>query len=241
MGYLWADCLESWMDTVLTTREGRIEYLRGRLQERDIAVEEVWDYLALAHQPMTGMQMQHLASFIDSPDLPHFWSLVDWWSPVPDKPATLSTPTIQAFCWHVNHAPGTEPVTFNKAMFQFYQRAVAYLQANDIDPQNPGETADERKRRRNRARMATVRGHRKVPDKVLKDDEALSAQVRGLEAQIDQLKLEAAEVDTNLKAEVIRFQEQMIAASNRRKGAAEEFKNRIEQLRTEILNLTNKQ
>ena len=232
----------STVPTHLTSADAaqRIEFLRTRLTERDVTVEEVWDYIALNHQPPVGQQMQPLARFVTEADLPNFWWLHDWWAPVVDKPTTLPTPTIIQFCWYVNHTPGSPAVSFNDALAQWYNRAVAHCKMHDMDPTNPGETAEERKRRRNRERMAKVRGHRAVPEKDLKHDEALLAQVRGLEGQCELLKKEAAEIDAELKMRVLGHQQRMLEASEERKTKAAEFKLRIDTLRQEIRSLTTK-
>jgi hypothetical protein len=209
--------------------------------ERDVTVEEVWDYICLNHQPNAGMAMQPLARFVSQADIGHFWGLHDWWAPVENKPPVLPTPLISQFCWYVNHAENAQPVTFMDAMVQFYNRCVAYCNAEGIDPANPGETADERRRRRNRERMAGVRGHRKVPDKVIKHDETLASTVRMLEAQCEELKAEAKAKDDELSDEVKVHQLLMIQASELRKRTKEDFKQRIEGLRAEIRNLTQKQ
>lgn len=219
----------------------RLEYLRTRITERDVVVEDVWDYLALNHAPHAGMQNQNLADFIKEQDLVSFWWLHDWWAPVQDKPATLPVPTIAQFCWNIAYAPGAEPITFDAALQQFYHRARAYCVANDMDPNNPGETAEERRKRRNRERMAAVRAHRRVPDKVVEHDEALAAQVRGLEQECEALKAEADRQDSYLKEQTKEHQRLMMESSAKRKEVAADFKARIENLRNEIRNLTTKE
>lgn len=219
----------------------RIEFLRARLAERDVTVEEVWDYIALQHQPHAGMQMQPLARFITEQDVANFWMLHDWWAPVAEKPSTLQGPTIIQFCWYVNHTPGAPPVTFYDAMLQWHKRATDWCRTVDLDPNNPGESAEERRRRRNRERMAKVRQHRPVPEKALKHDEALLAQVRGLESECERLKHEAKATDEEYRQRVIGHQQRMLEASEDRKSKAAEFKLRIDTLRQEIRSLTNKQ
>lgn len=219
----------------------RLEHLRTRLGERDVTVEEVWDFLILNHQPPSNMVMQPLASFVTQQDLANFWSLYDWWAPVEKKPTTLPTPSIHQFCWNVNHAPNTPPVTFNDAMHQTYNRCVAWLRENNIDIVNPGESADARRKRLNRERMAATRAHRKVPDKLLKGNEPLAQQVRELERQRDNLKLDAKSTDDLLGEEVKRHQDAMNDAARRRREAKADFKDRIENLSAEIAQLIAKQ
>lgn len=219
----------------------RLEHLRTRLGERDVTVEEVWDYLILNHQPPVNMVMQQLASFVTQEDLAHFWWLHDWWKDVPDKPNTLPTPSINQFCWSVNHTPGAPPVTFKDAMVQTYNRSVAWLRSNNLDIIAPGESKDARAKRLNRERMAATRAHRKVPDKLLKNNEALSVQVRELERQRDQLKEDAKDADDLLGQEVKRHQEAMNDAAQRRREAKADYKMRIENLSAEIAQLIAKQ
>jgi len=218
-----------------------LEVLRHRLTERDVTIQEIHRYLELNHQPHQGMVSQLYHTFVTPQDIPQFWWLFDWWDPVRDKPIALPSPTIIQFCWYVNHTPGAPAVTFNEAMQQFYQRCVAHCKLHDLDPANPGESAEERKRRRNRERMAKVRGHRSVPQKAIKHDETLAAQVRGLEAQCDLLKNEAKAIDEQLRLEVLGHQTAMMDASQRRKTTAQDFKDRIEVIRAEINSLIAKQ
>jgi hypothetical protein len=224
----------------MTTQAERIEQLRERLLEPDVQVEDVWDYLALQHQPHQGMVMQNLADFVTKEDIANFFWLRNWWEPVLNKPNNLPTPTIMQFCWFINHTPGAPPVTFDMALKQFYERAVNHCKLNDIDPANPGETAEERRKRRNRERMAAVRGHRRVPDKELKGKEALELEVRALEAQCEQLKNAAKVEDEQLRHAVVEHQQAMMAASDKRKAVAADYKSRIEGIRGQILSLTQK-
>jgi hypothetical protein len=226
---------------VIIVPDRDLEVLRHRLTERDVTIQEVHAYIQLQHRPVQGQAQQFLADFVTAQDLVSFWQLYDWWAPVPDKPATLPVPSIIHFCWNVNYTPSTVPVTFMAAMHQWYGRAVAWLKQVDRDVVNPGESAEERTRRRNRERMAKVRGHRPVNKKSIAHDEVLSAQVRDLEAQCEMLKQTAAEDDTRLKEDVLGYQKRMIDASEERKRVASEHKERIEKLRTEIRSLITKQ
>lgn len=223
---------------MIIVQDRELEILRHRLTQRDVTVAEVHQYIQFQHTPMNGQVQQFLADFVSQQDLDNFWGLHDWWAPVPDKPTTLPLPSIIQFCWYVNYMPGTEPIDFNKAMFQFYNRAVEWLKLHNIDPQNPGETPEERRKRRNRERMAQVRGHRKVPEKQLKHDEGLLAQVRGLEAQIELLKQESKAKEEEIHAQVLGHQQRMMEASDRKKRTVQEYKARIETLQAEIRGLT---
>lgn len=221
--------------------EGRIEYLRARLLEPDVDIQDVWDYCALQHQPNPGMEMQSLASFVDEQALANFHWLHSWWAPVPDKPTTLPTPTIMQFCWYINHSPGAAPVTFDMALQQFHARCIQHCKTQGVDPDNPTESADERRKRRNRERMAATRGHRRTPERLIKHDEALAAQVRGLESECDAIKLQAKDQDEQWREVVLGHQTAMVGASNKRKEVAAGYKQRIEALRAQIRNLTAKQ
>lgn len=216
------------------------EFLRHRMDQRDVTVQEVRDFIALQHQPNVGMTMQPLEQFVTEKDLASFWWLHDWWAPVENKPNTLPTPSIIQFCWYVNHMPGAQPLTFDAAMQQFYSKAVAYCESAGMDPSAPGETAEDRRKRLNRERMAKVRGHLPVSAKKVKDEGTL-AQVRALEAQCEQLKNEAKAEDERLRIAVVGFQTAMVEASSERKGTAQRYKEQIENLRTEIRTLTAKQ
>lgn len=218
-----------------------VERLRRRMGEREVTVEDVWDFIILQHQPGPGMVMQNLADFVTQQDISNFWWVYDWWAPVENKPQNLPTPAIIQFCWFVNHAADMPAVTFNDALQQFYSKAVAHCQNANIDPANPGESADERRKRRNRERMAKVRGARQVPDKVLAGDVNLATQVRALEEQIEGLKSESKVADEWHATEVKRHQAAMIEASQSRKATAAAFQIQVEKLRTEIHNLTAKQ
>lgn len=218
-----------------------IEQLRERLDQRDVTIEEIWRYLALAHMPISGMVMQDTAKFISAADIPNFWALHDWWEPVKDKPSTLPTPRIVQFCWYVNHADGQPPLTFMESMTQFYNRAQAHCAATGVDPTAINETAGERKKRLNRERMEAIRGHRRVPDKVLPDDPVLASQVRELEAECETIKVLAKHVDEYWSIEVKRHYDAMLVASGSRKQEAATHKESIENLRTKIRTLTAKQ
>ena len=219
----------------------RLGRLKDRLLQRDVTVEEVWEYITIQHQPHAGQTPQSPASFVTQEDLVHFWSLHDWWEPVKDKPTNAPTPLISQFCWYVNTPSNTTPVTFMDAMMQFYNRALAWCQANDLDPAYPGETVAEKRKRLNRERMAKVRGHRPTPRKVLEADPELAAQVKELEEQCSALKVEAKLAEEWAKGEVLRHQEAMIEAAAKRKEIVMDFKTRIEKLRTEIRTLIAKQ
>lgn len=218
----------------------RIEFLRNRLLERDVLVEDVWEYLELNHQPMTGQIMQPLGNFIDTPHLANFWWLVDWWAPVQNKPLNLATPTIQGFCFHVNYLPGTEPTTFDMATRGFYQRALAWCAENNIDSQNTTESKEDRAKRINAERMREARGHRRVPDKKLKHDDILAANVRDLESQRELIKLEAKAVEDELSAQVKAHQDKMIERAAYRKFKKAEYKERIDAINLQIRNMTQK-
>ena len=220
----------------------RVNFLRARLLERDVTVEEVWDYIILQIPALNGVVQQNLADFVTEADLVAFWWLYDWWLPVQDKPTTLQQPTIVQFLWNVNHVPGAVPLTFNAACEQFYHRAVAYCQGPaDIDVNNPGESKDERKDRRNRERMAKARGHKKVPKKKVEHDEILMGQVRGLEEQAEQLKQQMEEEDARLTEDVVGYQKRMQDAADERKASKADFKQRIDNIRAEIRSLIAKQ
>lgn len=216
----------------------RVEFLRARLTERDVTIEEVWDYLILAQQPINGMQPQALMDFVNQYDITSFWQLVDWWDPVPDKPTALANPTIQQFCYYLNYTPGTKPVTFSAAMITFYERAVAHCATVNVDPANTGESEKARKKRLNAERMRETRGHRRVPDKKLKHDDILATQVRELEAQREALKSEMETVKANFTAEVKAHQDAMIHASEQRRASELDYKKRIADINTKIHSMT---
>lgn len=217
----------------------RIEYLRERLVAPDVQLAEVHEYLALNHQPLQGMVSQDYATFITEQDLSTFRWLFNWWAPVEDKPTTLPTPSIMQWCWNVNHAPGAPPVTFDMSMRNFYDRAINYCQLKDLNPEEPGESKEDRTRRINAKRMRDTRAHKKVPDKKLKGDPALSAQVRGLEEQVRALKAESKAEEDRLHAEVLEHQALMNDASRRKRESIADYKARIGVLVEQISTLTS--
>jgi hypothetical protein len=218
-----------------------VERLRARLLERDVTIEEVWEYLLLQHQPNAGMVMQAPANFIEAQDLSHFWSLYDWWAPVEGKPANLPIPTIMQFCWNINHMPDVKPMTFMDTLWQFYHKGVAHCTTHDLDPANPGESKEARRKRKNREQMALARASRKVPEKLLQGDSELALAVRSLEAKYDTLKAQARDADAAAAADVKVHYEAMMVASDSRKAVAAAFKASLEEVRNEILSLTAKQ
>jgi hypothetical protein len=219
----------------------QLEHLRARMGARDVTVEEVWDYIALNHQPAYGMVMQQLALFVTPQDLVNFWMFHDWWAPVPDKPQNLPTPSIIQFCWYVNHLPTAPAVTFHEAMMVESDKRIAYCNANNLNPQNPGESREDRAKRLNRERMAKTRSHRKTPEKLIKHDDVLLQTVRAMEAQCDDLKREAKAAEEAITEEVKLHQAAMNEAAQRRRDCVADYKSRIDALRQDIRNLTAKQ
>lgn len=217
----------------------RIEELRMRLGALDVTVAEVHEYLALNHQPLNGMVSQNYAEFFTERDLSTFLWLYGWWAPVRDKPQTLPTPSIIQWAWNVNHAPGAPPVTFDDAMQNFYKRALAYCEQANLDPNNPGESPEDRKRRINAERMRNTRAHKKIPDKKLKGDDTLLAQVRGLEAEVANLKAESKAVEEELTAHVKGHQSKMMEFVEQRKLKDAEYRDRINSLLEQIQQLTS--
>lgn len=211
----------------------QLERLKGRIMLRDVTLDEVWDYIRLNHAPI----QQEPEAFITAQDLANFWLMHDWWEPVPDKPAKLPTPEIRHLCWFINRPP----MTFNDAMMEFSAKCVEHCEQAGLNPANPGETAAERRKRKNRERMAKVRGNLPVPEKVIKHDPVLAARVREIEEEIQRVKVAGEAQAEVANEETKRLLEAMHAASAHRKAIEADYKGRIAELRTEILNLTAKQ
>jgi hypothetical protein len=220
--------------------QDRIAHLRARLDARDVTANEVREFIWLNHKPAHGQVQQDLASFVRDQDIAAFWWLHDWWAPVSDKPKVLPTPQLHQFCWSANYVWGASHSTMDMAMRTFYEKCVAHCNENKLPLDNPGESAEDRKLRRNRERMAAVRQHRRVPGNAVHDD-ALLARVRLMEADIEAMKAQAKAVDEQLKEEVRRHQEAMNTTAQYRKTVALEAKERIDEARAAIKMLTAKQ
>ncbi len=215
--------------------------LEERLKLPDVTIDEVREFIMLAHPPLQGQVPQLLTQYVTEQDLAHFWTLRAWWEPVHEKPMVLPTPEIRQFCWHINHSPENEPITFGIAMYQWWQRAHKFCVDTNLDPQNPGESPADRKRRLNRERMALARGHKTVSSKALAANPELAAQVRGLETQAEMLKQQMDGEYARLSEDVKGHQARMQAAADERKAMEVDFKQRIDNIRAEIRTLIAKQ
>lgn len=217
----------------------RLEDLRLRTYERDVTLEEVREFLTLEHTSDL-MSRQDPANFIVAQDIKNFWWLYDWWAPIPDKPKKLSALSIIDQGWKINVVPNAPALTFDQALQQWYAAALKHCESIGLDPNNLGETAEDKQRRKNRERMAKTRMGIKVPDKRLADP-VVSARVRELEDQRKQIELDGKVEEERLAAEVKEHQQLMIAASARRKEHVEAYKARMMDVGAEINALTAKQ
>lgn len=225
--------------------EHRMLELRAKLDDASCTVQELIEYCMLAFPPRPGMWLQEADYFVQPDSMQAFTWLKGWWR-MDTYPQSLPEPNLLAFLWGIYvplNEDGTGPahhVTLNDGFMQFINRARAWCQANNIDPDNMSETAEDRRKRKARERMAAARAGRKVPDKAIPDD-TIRAQVRDIEAQIDAIKVIAKAEDEMHRQDVVNFQQQMIAASEARKAAAQQHKEAIDKLRSDIKNLTAKQ
>lgn len=223
----------------------RLLELRELVDAGTCTVDQLREYCYLAFETRVGMWLQEADYYIQPDSMDAFNWLKGWWK-LPEYPSSLPAPNLLAFLWGI-YVPVREDgcgpahsVTLNDKIVEFYGRARAWCEQNGLNPDQPGETPEERRRRKNRERMAEVRAHRAIPDKVLTDD-GVREQVRGLEQQIATLKERHKVADEALRQEVIEAQQRMIALSSTRKERAQEHKDAIAQLQKEIHNLTAKQ
>lgn len=223
----------------------RLLELRAKVDDGSCTVQELQEYCYMAFEPRVGMWLQEADYFIQPDSMDAFNWLKGWWK-LEEYPQNLPAPTLLAFLWGIYvpiRADGCGPahsVTLNDKILEFAARARTWCEQNGVDPDKPGETPGERRRRKNRERMAEVRAHRAVPDKVLTDD-SVREQVRALEARISHMKDNFKMVDEALRQEVIEAQQRMIALSSQRKERAQEHKDAIVSIQKEIHNLTAKQ
>lgn len=217
----------------------RMLELRALVEAATCTVEELREYCALAFEDRPGMIKQEPVHFIPDDAMLAFNWLKGWWR-LDNYPQALPSPTLLAFLWGIYIREWDPPCTINDKVLDFHRRARAYCEQNGLNPDQPGESPEERRRRKNRERMAEVRGHRKVPDKAIKDD-TVREQVRELEAQIETIKTLSQAEDEMHRQDVVMHQQKMIEAANERKAAAARHKEAIEKLRSDIKNLTAKQ
>lgn len=221
--------------------ENRMLELRDKINELTCTVDELREYCALAFPQRPGMWLQEADYFIQPDSLVAFMWLHDWWKI--DNPPKQLTLNLLSMLWaiYVPYAEGgVMHVTLNDKVLEFYNRAKAYCEAEGLDPSNAQEDPEERRKRKQRERMARLREARKVPDKDMPDD-SVRAQVRALEAQIEQVKLNAKEADEQHRQEVLRHQQAMIEAADVRKSVAQGYKEEVDKLRSDIKQLTAKQ
>lgn len=220
----------------------RADILYQRLNQRDVTLDEVREWCYITHKPGNGQHQQNLMTFVQEGDLEAFWWLYDWWSPVASKPTTLPTPAIQHFCWFSLTADGQPEVSFLEAVKKFHTRAVAHCREADLNVVTPGESAEERKRRRNAERMAKARAHRRVPSKVAEElPTEQREQLANLENSIAALKAEAKSADNDIGAEVSKHYQAMLIAADIRKRTAAGYKERIDAMVELVKQLTAKQ
>lgn len=236
--------MTSWTEAqnqaVTTTAEiDRIRELQDRMGEADVTLDEIHELLELNHKPSGGMVQQPIEQFIVQDDLAALKWLQNWWDPVLDKPQDLQTPTVPQFLWFINYAPGAEPVTFNNAMMQFYHRCVNWCRANGLDVDHPSESATERKRRRNRERMADVRAHRTPKKLDVQSDPQVRARYKELQEQLEEIQIKAAKVEQQLKEQTLEYQRLMNETASERKARATEFRSKTKQIKEEMRKLSN--
>lgn len=222
--------------------EDRMLALREKVTVADCTVEELREYCTLAFPPRPGMWLQEVDKFILPDSMQAYNWLRDWWRL--DNPPKQYELNLLSMLWAIyvpeNQAGPPVGVTLNDKVLQFYNRAKAYCDINGLDPSNAQEDPEVRRKRLNRERMAKTREARRVPDKSIADD-TVRAQVRELEAQIEQVKQNAKEADEQHRQEVVRYQQLMIEAAETRKAVAQSYKDEVERLRSDIKQLTAKQ
>lgn len=214
----------------------RLEFLRLKLDDGIITVDELREFCTLNFPPREGMRVMSVQEFIPDDTLVAFEWLSNWWI-LPEYPTHLPKPNLLAFLWAI-YVPLDNPGTAVTTKFiEFINRGRAYCEANGLNPDQPTTDPEALRKERNRTRMARARAARKVPDKELPDP-TIKRQVRELEAQILRLKEQAKAVDIVHRDKVLEHQQLMIQAATDRKTAAQEHRDAIDALRNQISNLT---
>lgn len=221
----------------------RMLELRDKVAEETCTVEELREYCLLAFPQRAGMWLQEADWFIQPDSMQAFMWLKDWWK-LDEPPAHLKL-NLLSMLWaiylHVNeHGEPLAPVTLNSKILEFHGRAVAYCQETGRKPDDPGEDDEARRLRKQRDRMAHLRGTRRVPQSDIAN-EVVGLSVRSMEAQVKELKLKAKEADQQHRDIVIAYQQQMFDAAAVRKDVAQSYKDEIARIRSDIQQLITKQ
>lgn len=219
--------------------QDRIDMLRLKITEGVPTLEELREYCYAVFQPRMGMDLIPAATFLPLDTLDAFNWLSNWWR-LPEYPPHLPKPSLLAFLWNI-YVPAGEPhIKITDKFIEFYHKGREYCIANGLNPDEPYEDPEEKRKRINRERMAKVRAARKVPTRELPNAH-IRAQVRELEEQIEQTKINAKVADEECRQEILEHQQRMIDAAANRKVVAQTYKDAIEDLRNRIKNLTAKQ
>lgn len=214
----------------------RLEFLRLKLDDGIITIEELREFCTLNFPPREGMRVMDVQEFIPDDTLVAFDWLCNWWI-LPEYPTHLPKPNLLAFLWGI-YVPLDNPGTAVTTKFiEFINRGRAYCEANGLNPDQPTADPEALRKERNRTRMARARAARKVPDRELPDP-TLKAKVRELEAQIQRLKELAKLDDVRCRDNVVSYQQLMMDAANKRKAVAQQYREAIEAVRNQISNLT---
>lgn len=218
----------------------RIEDLRLKILEGVPTVGELREYCYAVFQPRPGMDLVPANEFITDDAVKAFEWLSNWWR-LPEYPQHLQKPNLLQFLWAIYIPKGAPKAKLTDKFLEFWRKGREYCIENGLNPDEPFEDPEEKRKRRNRERMAKVRAARKVPIRELANNDTLRAKVREIEALIEERKAAAKAADEEHRQEVLLHQQRMIEASQARRATAQSYKDEIEKLRLDIKALTAKQ
>ncbi len=103
-----------------------------------------------------GLQTMEPEAFYQPGDLERFQLTVAWWPK--DAPPVVSPPLLELMLKGVGTLAGTPPpTTFSQDLTAQWMRCHDWLVAEGRDPKNPNESAEERRKRMARQRVARSR------------------------------------------------------------------------------------
>jgi hypothetical protein len=214
----------------------RLEFLRLKLDDGIITVEELREFCFLNFPPREGMHIMPIEHFIPDDTIVAFDWLCNWWI-LPEYPKHLPKPSLLAFLWAIYIPLDTQGVPITTKFMEFVAKGRAYCEANGLNPDQPMSNDDTLRKARNRTRMARARAARKVPDRELPDP-AIKGKVRLLEANIQKIKEQAKAEDIRCRDNVVKYQQLMVEAATERKAVAQQHRDAIDAVRIQITNLT---
>lgn len=133
---------------------GCIPYLRTADPETvrfEWFAQACYEYVNYERAMGTTDYIQPFDSFVQPGDLQHFCNVVSWW-PKNTHPS-YRAPTLADMLSYLRSPSPDHSVTFAQALEARKEKVMGWMRAQRMDPENPNETAEERKRRMTRERQ----------------------------------------------------------------------------------------